>query len=204
LALRLRPVEGGFYGRFVEASRHLVSGAALLAEVFADGVDRAVAAGRMREAEQAADETTEAIVAAVTHSFVTPFDREDAYALAIALDEVVDRMHTVAELVVLLDSPLPRWLHEQVDLVIQGADVVARAMAHLRTPAGLTSYWIEMHRLENAGDALHRRNLATVLGGGFEALEAMRLKELTDRLEDTVDAFAEVASVLELVAVKGS
>jgi uncharacterized protein Yka (UPF0111/DUF47 family) len=60
--LRIRPVDTTFYDLFTTSAQHLVLGAELLAEMLSDSADRADVAGRMREAEHAADETTHEIV----------------------------------------------------------------------------------------------------------------------------------------------
>ena len=59
---RFRPVDTSFYDLFTEQAQHLVTGAALLAEMLAEGADHNDVARRMREAEHNADETTHAIV----------------------------------------------------------------------------------------------------------------------------------------------
>jgi len=92
VAFSIRPVDGAFYTLFSESAQHLVKGSALLAEMFAEGTDRAAKAKEMREAESEADITTRAIIQRVNKTFVTPFDREDIHALAYGLDDAMDEM----------------------------------------------------------------------------------------------------------------
>ena len=126
VAFRLRPVDTAFYDLFTESAQHLVVGAGLLAEMLADGADRAAVAERMREAEHEADETTHAIVRRVNQTFVTPFDREDIYRLASGLDDVMDMMDEVVDLVLLYEvARLPPELSEQVEVIQQCADLTA-------------------------------------------------------------------------------
>ena len=99
VAFSLRPVDGAFYELFNEMALHLVGGSALLAEMLAEGTDRAAKAKEMREAESVADATTRTIIARVNKTFVTPFDREDIYALANGLDDVMDEMEEAADLI---------------------------------------------------------------------------------------------------------
>ena len=69
----------------------------------------------MRAAEHAADETTHEIVKKVNSTFVTPFDREDIYALGSGLDDVMDMMDEAVDLILLYEvSFLPPELSEQV------------------------------------------------------------------------------------------
>ena len=51
-------------------------------------------------------------------SFVTPFDREDIYRLASALDDVVDAIEAAADFIVLADvGKLPPLMSEQIQLL---------------------------------------------------------------------------------------
>ena len=205
MGLRFRPVENAFYDQFAESAAHLVAGASLLAEMFTEGADHEEVAARMREAEHAADETTHEIVRTVNSTFITPFDREDIYALAAGLDDVMDLMDEVVDMLLLYEvKTLPAGLSEQVDLIRRCAEVTAEAMPRLRTMKELSEYWIEINRLENAGDKNHRRILAHLFSGEYKAMEVLKLKDIAETLEAAIDAFEKVANTVEQIAVKES
>ena len=63
--------------------------------MLAESSDKVEVATRMRAAEHDADETTHALVRRVNSTFVTPFDREDIYALASGLDDVMDLLDAI-------------------------------------------------------------------------------------------------------------
>jgi uncharacterized protein len=205
VALRFRPADTTFYDLFTQAANHLVGGAALLAEMLGDGNDREAIASKMRDAEHAADETTHGIIRRVNSTFVTPFDREDIYALASGLDDVMDFMDEAVDLVLLYEvSRLPKELANQVEVIQRCADLTAESMPRLRTMSDLEEYWIEINRLENLGDKSYRRILAKLFSGKYEALEVMKLKDVVDSLEAAIDAFETVANIVEQIAVKES
>jgi len=205
VALRFRPAATTFYDLFAESAEHLVGGAALLAEMLGDGNDREAIAQRMRDAEHAADETTHGIVRRVNSTFVTPFDREDIYALASGLDDVMDFMEEAVDLVLLYEvERLPKELANQVEVIQRSAELTAQAMPKLKSMKGLEEYWIEINRLENAGDKSYRRILAKLFSGKYEALEVLKLKDVVDSLEAAIDAFERVANIVEQIAVKES
>lgn len=205
MGLRFRPIESAFYDLFSASAAHLVTGAGLLAEMFTEGADLEDVATRMREAEHAADETTHEIVRKVNSTFVTPFDREDIYALASGLDDVIDMMDEAVDMVLLYQATsLPSGLSDQVELVRRCAEVTAEAMPGLRSMKELTEYWIEINRLENAGDRNHRRILAHLFSGEYKALEVLKLKDIAESLEGAIDAFERVAMTIEQIAVKES
>ena len=205
MRLKFRPVDASFYDLFSAQANHLVLGAQLLSEMLSDGNSKAEIAERMRDAEHAADETTHAIVRRVNSTFVTPFDREDIYALASALDDVMDMMDEAVDLVLLYEVTwLPPETTEQVEVLQRCAELTAAAMPSLESMKSLDEYWIEINRLENAGDKSFRRILAGLFNGEHEALEVLKLKDVVESLEGAIDAFEKVANIVEQIAVKES
>jgi uncharacterized protein len=205
VALRLRPADTTFYDLFAQHAQHLVHGAELLAQMLADGSDREGIAQQMRDAEHEADETTHETIRRVNTTFVTPFDREDIYSLASGLDDVMDFMEEAVDLVLLYEvERLPSELANQVEVLQRCAELTADAMPRLRTMKDLEEFWIEINRLENAGDKSYRRILAKLFSGKYEALEVLKLKDIVDSLEAAVDAFEKVANTVEQIAVKES
>jgi uncharacterized protein len=203
--LRFRPSDPTFYDLFSESAQNIVTGAALLAEMLHDDVDREGLAKRMREAEHSGDETTHAIVRRVNTTFVTPFDREDIYRLAAGLDDVMDFMDEAVDLVNLYEiEDLPKELANQVAVIQRAAELTAEAMPRLRTMRDLADYWIEINRLENDGDKSYRRILAKLFNGKRDALTVMKLKDVVEALEHAIDSFESVANIIEQIAVKES
>jgi len=205
VAFRFRPVDTAFYDLFTDSANHLVTGTALLAEMLSEGADREDVARRMRDAEHAADETTHAIVKKVNSTFVTPFDREDIYSLASGLDDVMDMMDEVVDMILLYEvRSLPPALSNQVEVLQRCAELTAASMPRLQSMQSLEEYWIEVNRLENAGDKNHRRILANLFSGEFKTIEVLKLKDIVESLEDAIDAFEKVANIVEQIAVKES
>ena len=202
---RFRPVDRSFYDLFSESAGHLVVGATILAEMLADGHDREDIALRMRNAEQAADETTHAIIKRVNSAFVTPFDRGDIYALASALDDVMDLMDEAVDLVMLYEvAVLPAETSEQVDVLQRCAELTAEAMPRLATMKSLDEYWVEINRLENVGDRSYRSILASIFSGDHKTRQVIKFKDIAASLEGAIDAFEKVAHILEQISVKES
>ena len=205
MGFRFRPVDTAFYDLFTEQAQHLVVGAALLAEMLSETSDKAEVATRMRAAEHDADETTHALVRRVNSTFVTPFDREDIYALASGLDDVMDEMDEVVDLILLYEVvAMPAELSQQVEVLQRCAELTAEAMPKLQSMQSLEEYWIEINRLENAGDKNHRRSLANLFSGDYQTLEVLKLKDIVEGLESAVDSFERVANIVEQIAVKES
>jgi uncharacterized protein Yka (UPF0111/DUF47 family) len=202
VALRFRPVDTAFYDLFTESAQHLVTGAALLAEMLSETAVHEDVAARMRQAEHDADETTHALFKRVNSTFVTPFDREDIYRLGSALDDVMDMMDEAVDLILLYEvKVLPPELSTQVEVLQRCAELTAAAMPNLRSMQSLEEYWIEINRLENAGDKNHRRTLAKLFSGEFKTSEVLKLKDIVESLEEAIDTFEKVANIVEQIAV---
>ena len=205
MRFRFRPNDTTFYDLFTESAQHLLTGSALLAEMLGEGADHEDVARRMREAEHAADETTHRIFQRVNSTFVTPFDREDIYALGSGLDDVMDMMDEAVDLILLYEvAVLPPELSTQAEILQRCAELTAEAMPRLQSPQGLEEYWIEVNRLENAGDKNNRRTLAKLFSGEYKTIEVLKLKDIVESLEEAIDAFEKVANIVEQIAVKES
>lgn len=205
MRFRVRPVESGFYDLFNKSAQHLVVGADLLAQALEDDANAEELARQMHDAEHRADETTHEIIKLVNKTFVTPFDREDIYALAGGLDDVMDYMDEALDGIDLYGiETFPPAFAAQVGVLQRAAQVTVDAMPRLRTMKNLDDYWIEINRLENEGDHNHRRILAALFNGSFKAMQVLKLKDIVESVESAIDALETVANTIEQIAVKES
>ncbi|AEG43172.1 DUF47 domain-containing protein [Isoptericola variabilis] len=206
MRLRLIPRDTTYFDLLAALAQHNVSGASLLAELLgAPRGERAEVAARMSEAEHLADDATHSIMRRLNQTFVTPFDRDDIYALASALDDCMDDMEEAADLIVLYKvDELPLRVSEQVQVLQRCAELTAEAMPRLHTLNALEDYWVEINRLENQGDKVHRKLIAQLFDEVTDPILLMKLKEIVDVLENATDGFEHVANIVESIALKES
>lgn len=206
MRLRLTPRDTSFFDLLAASAVHLVTGANLLAELLgADRSTRKAIGKQITEVEHLADEATHSIMRRLNQTFVTPFDRDDIYNLASALDDCMDFMEEAADLIVLykLDE-LPHRVSDQVQVLQRAAELTAEAMPRLRSMDSLSEYWVEVNRLENQADKSHRKLLAQLFDEISDPIQLMKLKEVVEKLEDAADAFEKVANTVETIALKES
>jgi uncharacterized protein len=202
---RLTPRDAAFYVMFTESGRNVSDAAELLMGLLDPNANREAIAKQLREREHAGDAVTHRIMRQLNTSFVTPFDREDIYRLASALDDVVDAMEAAADFIVLADvGKLPALMGDQISLLSKSASETADAMGRLKTLRDLEPYWIEVNRLENEADRVYRKLLSKLFSGDYDALTMVKLREVADGLEDAADALEHVAHAVETIAVKES
>ncbi|HEY7048067.1 MAG TPA: DUF47 family protein [Jatrophihabitantaceae bacterium] len=205
MPFRLTPRDTAFYEMFAEAGRNVAEAADLLAGLIDPNANREAVAKDLRELEHIGDTVTHRILRQLNTSFVTPFDREDIYRLAAALDDVVDAIEAAADFVVLSGlGRLPLLMGDQITLLRRSAGETAEAMSRLSTLRDLEPYWIEVNRLENEADRVYRKLLTKLFSGDYEALETLKLREVADQLEEAADGLEHVAHAVETIAVKES
>jgi predicted phosphate transport protein (TIGR00153 family) len=209
MAFRLTPHERGFYPLFTRAAENIAVAADELAKLVAtDPAGRPALATRVKEAEHAGDELTHEIMIKINTTFVTPFDREDIYRLASALDDVLDAIEEAADRIVLYRlGTLPEGIAAQVEVLQRAAAATAEAMPRLEKMAELKEFWIKVNSLENEADDIYRTLLGDLLAPPDSApptavLTVLKTKEVVETLEEAADAFETVANTVESIAVK--
>lgn len=206
MRFRMTPSGSTFFDLLALLAQELVVGADALAQLLgADLAGRRVIAEKMREIEHSADEATHAIMQQLNKTFVTPFDRDDIYALASALDDCMDYMEEAADLITLYRiENLPAGVTDQIHVLQRAAELTAEAMPRLRSLGDLGEYWVEVNRLENHADRTYRRLVADLFANEQDAIHLMKLKDVVDTLERGADAFEKVANTVETIALKES
>jgi uncharacterized protein len=200
---RLIPRDESFYELFVKQAETLVHGAESLHDIVVHFEDVPARARRLHDIEHEADEITHEVMRRVNTTFVTPLDREDIHELASSLDEVMDHMDAAADLLVLhkIEKPLPE-MQAQADLLVKACRTSLEAMQLLPAFDRLEDYWVEINRLENEADRVYRQAIADLFGGGFDAMDVLKWKDIIDELEAAMDEIEDVANTLEGIALK--
>jgi uncharacterized protein len=204
--MRLKPRDTKFFELFTVAGENIATATTVLAEFVTAPIEqRPELARRMHEIEHAGDEATHAIVEQLDRAFVTPFDREDIYRLAVRLDDVVDYIDAAVDLTTLYETEaLPHNVAPMVEVLDKCAKLTAAAMPRLTTLRNMTDFWVQINELENEADQIYRRLLQFLFDGSHDPLTVMKLKEIVDQLESAADAFEHVADVVHSIAVKES
>ena len=205
MRFRLVPSNDEFFAVFSGAARNMAECVEHLAAAVSDPTTVAAEHQQVKACERKGDEFTRDLLRRLDSTFVTPFDREDIYALTAGLDDVMDFMEEAVDLINLYEiDELPAKVANQIEAIQRCADLTAEAMPGLRSMRDLEEYWIEINRLENDGDKAYRRILAELFSGQYDALTVLKLKDVVDAFEGAIDAFEKVANTVEQIAVKES
>jgi uncharacterized protein len=197
------PKEREFFDLFEEAGANIVLAAELLERMLKNWPDGAELARDVVVCEQEGDRITHDIIQRLNSTFVTPIDREDIYALASALDDVVDFIEEVSDFLTLyrIEAPMDQAT-ELARILSQSSRAIADAIPRLRTFRDIHHYTVEVNRLENDGDRVVRQALASLFERGIDPMLVIRWKDIFERLEDGIDATETVANILEGIVIK--
>jgi predicted phosphate transport protein (TIGR00153 family) len=201
----LAPRDREFFDLFEEAGGNILRAAGLLEELLKDFPERNELARDILICEQDGDRITHDIIQRLNQTFVTPIDREDIYALASALDDVVDFTEEVADYLGLYKIEAPMEQAQALAHVLHAAArQISEAMPRLRGFKDISHYTVEINRLENDGDRITREAIASLFDNGIDPMVVIRWKDIFERLEEAIDATEHVANILEGIVIKNS
>jgi predicted phosphate transport protein (TIGR00153 family) len=200
----LVPQRREFYDLYNRAAANSVKIARLLVRLLENFPnDRDTLAREIKEAEHEGDRLTHELIDLLNRTFITPFDRDDMYRLAGAVDDVCDHVDEAA------GNILGYGVVEIRPKARQQAEVIERAASKLQEAVGKLEGFkdskrelIELRTLEDEGDTLNREAIAELFASGEDALEIIRWKDIHAQLEEAADACENAADVLEAILVK--
>lgn len=163
-------------------------------------------AARVGMKEKEADEARRILIDELNKTFVTPFDREDIFALSRAIDDVLDYAYsTVNEMEILKVTPTP-YMQRIASLLRDAAYELSLAVARLENhPAVATEHAQRAKALENRVEDVYREALADLFSGAEDikhVVKMLKLREVYRHLSNAADRGDEAANVIADIVVK--
>ena len=206
--LKLLPREENFLPQFNRTAEIIVEAAIAFEALATDFTDVEVKVGRIKHLEHEGDQVTHQSFALLSRTWITPIDREDIYELTSRLDDVLDLIDASAARLVLFKIPAPTpELRASAHLIVQSAKAIQRALAllsDLKNSRQILDACIEINRLENEADSVHRGAISRLFEKEKDPFLLMKWKEIYELVETATDACEDVANVLEQIVLKSS
>jgi predicted phosphate transport protein (TIGR00153 family) len=195
-----------FFDLFEKQSALTIKGAAQLHELIYNFHDARAKASAIKEIEHEADLLTHEIIQNLNMNFITPLDREDIYALAVRLDDVLDFIEACSERFVIYRIMEPdSACRAFADLVVSIVARMNEAVHTLRREhEAFHAHAIEVNRLENVADALLRDSLVALFEEASDPIEVLKWKEIYETLEVVTDRCEDVVNVIEGILIKAA
>jgi predicted phosphate transport protein (TIGR00153 family) len=204
--MRLLPREEKFYHLFQKQVEIISEAARLLLDGARSGNSRlADAATEILVLEHKGDEVIHEVFHRLNQTFITPIDPEDIHSIASALDNVLDGIEdTSHRLVSYRIDPIPATMVTLAEIVAKCSAAMRCALDALEKNGGTMEHCIEINRLENEADVIGRTAVVDLFNHETDPIRLIKLKEVYDYFEQTIDACEDVADVVQNVVVKNS
>jgi hypothetical protein len=202
--IRLTPQHKEFFRLYERSATNAVDTAALLVELLERfPEDGSELVRRIKDREHEGDRLTHEIIDLVNRTFVTPFDRDDMYRLASALDDICDHIDEAADNIVLYGvKVIPEEAKQQSQVILRSTLKLDEAVHLLDGFKNVRTQLEALRELEDEGDRLNRDAIAGLFRSGQDAISIIRWKDIHERLESAVDSCEYAADVLEAIVVK--
>jgi predicted phosphate transport protein (TIGR00153 family) len=202
----LVPRERQFFTLFRENAANFMESLRILNDLLNGDADDFQRRHReLRDLEHRGDEVTHNIIKELNTTFITPFDRDDIYALSSALDDVIDLAEEAADTIVLdrIDAITPP-AREMGAILLQIGQEMVQAFDKLESRKDMTQHWLRVHDLENQADRVTREAIGELFQSSQDPIYVIKWKDVYALLEKTVDRTEDVANILEAVTIKNA
>ena len=203
--MKFFPKEIDFFEIFDRASLNITKAASLLVDLMENFDNLEDRAKEIYEVEQEGDILTHEIMKKLNKTFITPIDREDLYALASRLDDIIDLIWgAVDRLVVFKVKESTKEAISMSKDLLTTTEAIHKAIRKLKEKnySHVQEYCIEINRLENVVDRDFRDALGRLFDEVKDPILIIKWKEIYEHLEDASDRCEDVANVLEAIVLK--
>ena len=204
--LKFFPHDFNFFNLFEQQVGHSVEAALFFKEVVSHGCVNEDTLSKMAAIEHQGDEVAHKIIEQLNKTFITPFDREDIYALTKELDDIADMLNNIVNRLRIYNiTGVDKNLVEFAAVIEESVQAVARAVGGLRNIKNTQVVFdacVEVHRLENVGDTMRDRVLMELFATVQNPIEVIKWKDIYQDAETVLDVCEDVAHVVDSIMVK--
>jgi predicted phosphate transport protein (TIGR00153 family) len=168
--------------------------------------ENGAAAAELVNKEKEADEVRRILIFELNKTFITPFDREDIFALSRAIDDVLDyAFSTLNEMEILKVHPTP-YMQRIASLLRDAAQELLQAVIRLEDHPGVANEHVQRAKaLENRIEEVYREAIADLFRGAEDTKHIMKMlkyREVYRHLSNAADRGDEAANVIADIVVK--
>jgi len=163
-------------------------------------------AERVSQIEKEADEARRILIDELNRTFVTPFDREDIFALSLTIDDVLDYANTTVDSMVIFKAEPNDYLVRIVSLLAEAAMEIYRGVLRLEDhPNVANDHAVRAKALENRVEHVYREALSALFEDPEDldgVMEILKLREIYRHLSNAADRGDAAANVIGDIVVK--
>ncbi len=156
--------------------------------------------------EKEADESRRILIDELNRTFITPFDREDIFALSRAIDDILDYAYSTMTEIVILKVDTTKYMVQICTLLRDATFELLSAIDRLTDHPGVAQEHARRAKaLENQVEAVYREALADLFTDVNDVptiVKIMKLREVYRHLSNAADRGDEAANVIADIIVK--
>jgi len=206
MAINFIPKELKFFDFLSLQAENIVKAADCFKDTVKKGVFDEQTVKLIKNYEHEGDTLAHEIVDMLNRTFITPIDREDIYALANTLDDIVDMINSMSSRIKLYKLKTDEeYMIQFADTIDQSARALCNAVKHMhdtKRSRRVLDHCIEVNRLENIGDQIREKAISNLFETEKDPLQVIKWKEIYEVAEGTLDTCEHVAKVIEGILVK--
>jgi hypothetical protein len=204
--MRFLPREEKFFALFLNQVKIISQAARLLMDGTRAGNSELQSSNtKIGQLEREGDEIIHDVFRRLNLTFITPIDPEDIHSIASRLDDVLDGIEDAAHRITAYQlEPIPPTVLKLCEIVYDCSVVFQTAFEALSVSKPFLDSCIEINRLEDSADQLMRQAVADLFRTEKDPIALIKLREVYDVLEETIDRCEDVADILQNVQVKNS
>src|SRR5439155_18757652 len=185
--ITLVPQRKEFFQLYNQAAANAVAISRLLVDLLGRKPDGETAdlIRDIKDLEHEGDRLTHEVVDLLNRTFVTPFDRDDMYRLAGALDDVCDHVDEATGNILGygVDEIRPQ-ARAQAEVIVRSATKLQDAVACLPGFKDPSRQLAELRELEDEGDRLNREAVSELFRSTTDAVSIISWKDIHEQLEE--------------------
>jgi len=188
--VRLASRSSEFYGLLAQAGENAHATARAAESRFRDYPSSSVTQEEIKALEHEGDRINRELNELINVAFVTPFDREDIFKLANAVDDVVDAIDNVTELLGVYGvETTTRQSLQLCELLVAATGELSGMLGRLKGLRGSAPEIEEIDRIEHEADELSRSAVSSLFADSrIDPVIVIRWKDIYDGLEEALDA----------------
>jgi predicted phosphate transport protein (TIGR00153 family) len=160
---------------------------------------------QLKEVEREGDSARRVLIDELLHTYATPFDREDLFALSRAIDDILDAANETAIELAIYKIGTPEGLNEMAKVLIEGARHISAAVGELLDHPGVAAeHAVRAKRSENRIDGLYHQAVGALFDSDAEMSHILKSREIYRHLKNSADRIDRAADEISVIVIKRS
>ena len=202
MVVRFFPKEKDFLGMLLNQAEKVAEGVQRLYD-FLENINEENRK-KVEEIEEEADVLRKKLVDELNRSFVTPFDREDIFALSRAIDDIVDYAKSTVEEMILFKVQPDIYIKKMVEAMKNATKDIVCALKLLKSdPKSASECIVRAKKAENFVEHRYREGLSELFESD-DIKKILKTREVYRHLSNAADRADEAANIISDILVKNS